>query len=266
MRRISSGLVWVGLGAILLVGCSKESDTSKIEAILKTELEKQNGIALKAVKCPQKLQADPGKEFECTGELNPEGGFFIQVKASGETDKVDWDIPHSWRLLNLAKLETEFQQVLVQAQSTNSAAQANAQSDRTDKSKPPLDLKVSCGGGYRVVKPGDSFECQLVSSKDLAGQNKPSLQVAKKPDVIAVKVESDGNVTWQEIREAAAASVAGGPAIDGKSTPSQAAIGVPPGQSPPTTGTGASPSPATLDTGILESAPRDETGWQELGD
>lgn len=152
-------------GAILLSSCEKTFDVSSLQEEIKTNLNQQSGISVKAVHCPNNIKIQPESTFECTGELNPDGGFFITVKQE-QDGKAKWEIPSSWRLLNLSELEAEFKQKL-------KASEQNG-------------LRISCGNVYRATKPGDSFECQLLRKE--------------KTDSILVKVEPEGQVKWQEVR------------------------------------------------------------------
>jgi hypothetical protein len=190
-----------GVGAIVLSSCAKTLDARQIEETIKFDLNKQGKLSVESVTCPRNVKPRAGQSFECTGELKPEGGFFITVTQTDAEGSVSWDIPNSWRLLNLSKLESEFRQTLA----TKSAVSVQ---------------KVDCGGLYRPTKPGDRFECQLqfakpVPSKATAQEKvkvrqpeKVDAAIAKsKPDptnpistILAVQVKPEGEVTWQEIQ------------------------------------------------------------------
>ncbi|MGI0492513.1 hypothetical protein ACN4EG_12065 [Alkalinema pantanalense CENA528] len=279
-RSVTLGMEVSALSALILTsltGCNQSSATHQIETILKAEIEKQNGIPVKAITCPKNLQAQPDQEFECTGALNPEGGFFIQVRATAEKDKVKWEIPHSWRLLNLTKFESEVREVLGQTQTpvnpnpTQSAiasatpplagsAPSTATTPEAGLVPFPKTLKVDCGGGYRAVKPGDSFECKLLDASTSTAPDKspPSATLrSTSNDIVSVKIEPEGKITWQAIREEAGSATK---AIEiGSPTPSVTS----------TAGSLATPSATTTSTpsnGAIEAAPQDATGWRELGE
>ncbi len=219
LKRYHISLLLGGLiGAIGLTACSKTLDTRSIEESITTELKQKGGLPVQAVSCPQDLKSEVGQSFECVGALNPDGGFFISVEQDDEQGQVSWEVPHSWRLLNLADLESEFQKVL-QAQS-----------------KQPI--KVDCGNNYRPTKPGDSFECQLTGQKS-------------QPATILVKVEPQGKVTWQEVRQVA---------INPKPTATSNPIAGANASSPAT----AQPAAAKENDGAI--GVKDETGWVQLAD
>lgn len=160
------------LGVMLaLTACSKSLDKASIEAQIKTELSQKGNLAIGSVTCPEDLRSQIGQTFECVGALEPDGGFFVEVEQEDELGTVSWEVPNSWRLLNLLTLEAEFQKVL-----------------QTSKGIRPNVVQVDCGELYRPTKPGDSFECQL----------KGRLQ---QPETILVRVESGGNVTWRTVKQ-----------------------------------------------------------------
>lgn len=186
-------VVWGLIATIALSSCAKTLESSKIEETIKADLNKQNGLSIKSITCPTEVKPEPGKTFECIGELDPDGGFFITVKQEDAQGNVSWEVPSSWRLLNLARLESEFKQKLA------------------DKSL--SQPKIDCGGSYRATKPGDSFECKLVRQIQAKRQKSPQTtpQPTKLPpqppkksplqsETIVVRVEPQGTVTWQEVR------------------------------------------------------------------
>jgi hypothetical protein len=236
-----------GISAIVLSSCAKTLDARKIEETIKSELNNQGKLSVESITCPKGIKLQSGQSFECTGELKPDGGFFVTVTQTDDAGNVSWDVPNSWRLLNLSKLESEFRQTLAA------------------KSTVPIQ-KIDCGGLYRPTKPGDSFECQLqfakaISSKAIVGEqakgNKPGKTDAKiltKPaqpnltsTTLAVQVKPEGEVTWQEVQT-----------IKTISTVATSRGTVAPGRQ--TTGT--TPVQQTTDT----TGKVDATGWPELGD
>lgn len=195
--------LWVTL-LMLLPACEKPLAVTPIAAAIQADLKQRGQISVQAITCPPDVKSETGKAFECVGELDPSGIFFITVTQEDEHGKVRWEVLSSWSLLNLNQLETEFEQKL--------------------KATTKVNLKVNCGGVYRPTKVGDSFSCQVVQPTT-KGQSQSS-------DSILVKVEPEGKVTWQEIRMVAAkpTSIASSPSI---STP------VPPHVAP-----SSAPSPA----------------------
>jgi Domain of unknown function (DUF4333) len=213
-------LLLIVMSTIVLSSCARTLEPSKVEDAIKADLTQQSDLSIKSFTCPSNVKIEPGSTFECAGELKPNGGFYVLVKQEDAARKVSWEVPNSWRLLNLAKLETEFKQKL------------------QDQKQP--ELRVNCGGVYRATKPGDSFECKLLR-KD-------------KSDVVLVRVEPEGKVTWQEVRTLAAkppTATAQSAATTNPSTP-EASDSARSQLQKPTPG-------AYL--GV-----KDQTGWAELGD
>lgn len=189
-------ILLVGIGTIALAACDKYLEVSQIEQTIQTQLSQQGGLSVKAVSCPKDVTPED-KTFDCVGVLNPDGGFFIAVK-QGEQGTVSWDVPHSWRLLNLSKLETDIQAVLYPEN--------------------PEIAKVDCDGVYRPVQPGDSFECKLTAQTEaeaIAANNLEAAQTdpGKSPsassetilsDTIVIKVQPQGEITWHKVHEIAA--------------------------------------------------------------
>jgi hypothetical protein len=91
------------------------------------------------------------------GELEGNNAFAINVTQEDAAGKVKWDIPNAKGILNLEKLQALF-----------------LESVKPAKGEPP---EINCGGIYRPVKPGDSFEC-IVTVKPAKAATK-SDQIAK---------------------------------------------------------------------------------------
>jgi len=238
-------ILLLAVEAIALSACAKTLNVSEVEQNIQTKLSQQAKLSIKAVSCPQDIKLEQGKEFDCVAALNPEGGFFIKVKQEDNLGTVSWDIPHSWRLLNLSKLETQVQAVL---HSTNSKIS-----------------KVNCGGIYRPVQPGDSFECRLSQNYPNSTQTENKANVAQAKggpidraqtssatpgtilsDAVIVNVKPQGEITWQEVREVLAK-----PAVPAK------ALGVASSSSQPL---------STDSSNSATSAAEDPSGWTELAD
>lgn len=236
-KHVGLQIAWATIAAIALSSCAKTLEASKIEETIKADLNKQNGLSIKSITCPTDIKSESGKTFECIGELDPEGGFFVTVK-QGAQGNVSWEVPSSWRLLNLVQLESEFKQKLT----------AKSQSDP----------KIDCGSDYRATKPGDSFECKLVRQIQTKPQQTNSQQIEPQPKsqpqkpplqsgTIVVRVEPQGTVTWQEVQILAAQSA--------------------------TATASNKPSNLSAETQVDTSTPlssevgtRDESGWTQLND
>lgn len=123
--------------AIALSACTRTLDPAAIESEIQADLTRQAKIPIRSIACPADIKSEVGQTFECVGALNPDGGFFITVKQKDDQGNISWQVPNSWRLLNLSSLASEFQKTL------------------------GTSIEVNCGEGYRPTKAGDSFECKL---------------------------------------------------------------------------------------------------------
>ncbi len=189
--------------ALTLTACSNRLDIASTEAMIKADIERQGRrLALKEVRCPTDVTRQAGAYFRCVGELNPEGTFTINVTQQDSQGNVTWDVPNSKVLLNLVKVENSLQQGLSEAIGKRAL--------------------VDCGTAiYRVNQPGDRFECQVVGGL---------VDGSSAINSVLVKVDSSGNLDWQEMRTAgplalAGSSAAGSGAPQPKATPGQAAAG-----------------------------------------
>lgn len=196
--------------SLFLSSCGKTLDAEKIEETILSGLTKQGASNVKSVICPTNVTPKVGGEFECIGVLESGNGFAIAVTQQDDQNTVTWKVPSVRGLLNVSALQTEFEQAL---------------------DKEVGRAKVDCGlNPYRVVKPGEMFECQLIkrdakSEKESAKTEKidlsktiPTTQLttektkpsdtksdskketeAKPSDSIQVTIQPSGDVNWQRI-------------------------------------------------------------------
>ena len=161
-------------GFLVLTGCFNRLDTNAVEQEIEAEIESQSRrIALAEVRCPQDVYRQSGAYFRCVGKLRPEGQFTINVTQKDSQGTVEWDVPNSQVILNLAKIEDTLQEDFAKQFSKRAV--------------------VDCGEQYRINQPGEQFECQVVGGVDLGQEQVTAL---------LVRVDPDGNLNWYEIREA----------------------------------------------------------------
>jgi hypothetical protein len=154
----------------MLTACGKTLDVSKIQDAIKEDVIKKGATSLKSVFCPKDVPPEVGKTFECIGELDGGNAFAISVKQEDAEGKVQWDIPNAKGILNLEKLQTLF-----------------LESIKTEKGAPP---EINCGGIYRAVKPGDSFDC-VVTPKPKSADKSDSAAKTKGADTPAAEQTKD---------------------------------------------------------------------------
>lgn len=159
-----------------LTGCFNRLDTTAVEQEIEAEIESQSHrLSLAEVRCPQNVPRQSGAYFRCVAYLRPEGEFEINVVQQDAQGSIEWDVPNSAVILNMAKVEEKLQQDFAQAFAQRAT--------------------VNCGDLYRLNQPGAEFECEVVG-----GVAVEQGQVT----ALVVKVDPDGNLNWYELREAIA--------------------------------------------------------------
>ncbi|MBW4525725.1 MAG: DUF4333 domain-containing protein [Phormidium tanganyikae FI6-MK23] len=182
---------------VALAGCDKTLDTAKIGDTIKSDITKQGGTSIKSVICPDNIKPEAGKEFECTGILDSGAGFVISVRQQDLQGNIFWEASSVKGLLNMSQLQTEFEQGL-----KKEIGQAS----------------IDCGKAeaYRSVKPGETFECQLLKRNVAKPADKPkaksqtagdSTKPAQPNDTIQVTIQPSGDINWQRIIKVADAKL-----------------------------------------------------------
>ena len=211
------------LGFIFLSSCSQHLNTSRIEADIQDDIERQGRrLTLKQVICPQRVAKQAEAYFRCVGELPDGSQFSINVIQQDDQGTVTWDVPSSKALINLAWLEEEIQKEIKGAVGKN--------------------LAIDCRDTYRLNQRGDTFECDVIGTGQVA---------TGRVESILVKVGGDGNLQWQEV-------------VVGNTVPANA---VPEGAAPkaePKTGGDTSDSSTTAaNTPFVESADESSNGERQ---
>ncbi len=170
----------------------KPAATRELEYRLKAEVTKKSGIPVQSIVCPITANPEDGKPFDCQAmaanqtflvALRPKGTLPATTQAETKATAAIAPTPQptipqpqlfspapksalQWNtkgLLVLPKLEKTIQTSI--------------------KAQFQIEVKSNCGGKLRVVKPGDTFTCQVTDQK---GTTKP----------ITVQVDDEkGNVT-----------------------------------------------------------------------
>lgn len=175
MRFVYRTGLWVG-SLFTLTGCFNRLDTAAIEQEIEAEIESQSRrLSISEVRCPRNEYRQSGAYFRCVGQLRPEGQFTINVTQTDNQGSVEWDVPNSQVIINLAKTEAKLQEAFSQQFSKRAF--------------------IDCGELYRVNQPGEQFECQVIGGVTLEQDEVTAL---------LVRVDPDGNLNWYEVREAIA--------------------------------------------------------------
>lgn len=182
-----------------LAACEKTLETDRVAQAIQQDIIKQGGVSLKSVSCPKGVKPEAQVTFECTGEMDNGYTFTIPVKQQDAQGSVTWDVPHAKGLLNLVKFENLVQEVV-----------------QGEIGVRPL---IRCGDGYKAVKPGQTFECQMErppepkGTKPAAGaqaSKTPATQTVAantagkpskpgKPDKIVVSIDAESNIAWERV-------------------------------------------------------------------
>jgi hypothetical protein len=165
------------IGSLLsLTSCFNRLNTPMVETELEAEIESQSRrLSLAGVKCPRHVSRQSGAYFRCVGYLRPEGQFTINVVQTDNQGGIEWDVPSSEVILNMAKIEAKLEQDFVQAFTKRAS--------------------LNCGDLYRLNQPGDQFECAVVGGVTVGQEQITAL---------LVQVDPEGDLTWYEVREAIA--------------------------------------------------------------
>jgi len=168
----------------------KAAATKALEYRLKAEVTKKSGIPVQSIVCPITANPEDGKPFDCQAvaanqaflvALRPKAAPFVLPPQAGAKPKTAIaPTPPAQPLSPTQKSELQWSTkgllVLPKLEQTI---------QKGIKAQFQIEVKTNCGGKLRVVKPGDTFTCQVTDQK---GTTKP----------ITVRVDDEkGNVTWK---------------------------------------------------------------------
>lgn len=163
--------VFLGVSLLTLTGCFNRLNTHAIEQEIESEIESQSRrLSLSEVRCPRDVPRKAGAYFRCVGQLRPEGQFTINVTQQDSQGAIEWDVPNSEVILNIAKVEEKIQEDFTRAFSKRAF--------------------IDCGATYRINQPGERFECQVIGGVEVNQEQINSL---------FVRIDPDGNLNWYEV-------------------------------------------------------------------
>ena len=162
----SAVLVGISLGLVYIItACSTNLDIDKVKASIKDGIKEQMGITVQSVTCPEKHEAKAGDSFDCTALAENDSTITVSVKQTDDKGNIHWDMTGSKGFLDLDKIQTQMVDTL--------------------KAKTGTEATVDCGGKFKAVKVGGTFECK---AKDVKG-NSATIEVTVK--------DNNGNVHWE---------------------------------------------------------------------
>ncbi|MEM6835214.1 MAG: hypothetical protein AAF609_00020 [Cyanobacteria bacterium P01_C01_bin.120] len=175
MRPFFRGILLAGT-VLTLTSCFNRLNMTAVEREIESEIESQSRrLSLAEVRCPRDVHRQSGAYFRCVGYLRPEGEFTINVVQQDAQGSIQWDVPSSAVILNMAKVEEKLQQDFVKAFTKRAS--------------------LNCGDLYRLNQPGEEFECEVIGGVTVEQDQITAL---------VVKIDPEGNLTWYEVREAIA--------------------------------------------------------------
>lgn len=147
----------------------------RIAQAIQDDVIKQGGTSLKAVTCPKNIKPEAGSTFDCIGEIDTGYTFTIPVKQNDDKGNVVWDVPNAKGLLNVPKLQTLIQDAL-----------------QSELGARPV---VECGGTYKPIKAGQTFDCKLDYKKPDPKQDSKDGKAGDKPATETATAQSPAKTT-----------------------------------------------------------------------
>jgi len=74
----------LALPVLLLMGCAEKIDTADLESKLEEQLPRSTGLDVRSVDCPDDIEIEKGKKFECTAEAPNGSEVRVQVTLTNE--------------------------------------------------------------------------------------------------------------------------------------------------------------------------------------
>jgi len=126
--------------------------TRNLEARLQTTVSQAINVSLQSINCPPRPTLQVGDRFDCQATLDNQS-FVVSITITDASGQFDWQTKG---VVQLPKLEQFIQQQI--------------------RGKGGGEVTASCGGTLRIVKPGDSFDCQVTNGQ---GQNRTTRVTVK---------------------------------------------------------------------------------------
>jgi hypothetical protein len=119
----------------------KPEATRNLETQLQSTVSQTINAPLQAIDCPPRSALQGGERFDCQATTNNQS-FVVSVAITDASGQFEWQTKG---LVQLPKLEQFIQQQV--------------------REKGGGEVKAACGGTVRIVKPGDSFDCQVTNAQ-----------------------------------------------------------------------------------------------------
>ncbi|PYQ55612.1 MAG: hypothetical protein DMF78_01500 [Acidobacteria bacterium] len=167
MRLI--GFVLTAFALTPLAGAD-DLDMDAVVKSIRQGLAEQLTVSVQKVECPEAREIEEGGVFDCTARVEDVGRLTVAVTQKDDEGNIAWKVTKTAGLLDLASLEKQIHDGL--------AAHSEG-----------AEVKVSCGGRYRGIQVGKTFECR---AEDSTGEK------------VRIKVlieDADGNVHWSVVQD-----------------------------------------------------------------
>jgi hypothetical protein len=92
IRSRAVRLAAVVLFAVAAVACTKTLDTDGLESQLQDDIERQTTTTITSVSCPEDVEVEAGRSFDCTAEEEGGATFTIEVTQRDDQGNVDWTV------------------------------------------------------------------------------------------------------------------------------------------------------------------------------
>ncbi len=140
-------------------------DMDSIKKEIREGLAQQLQVSVQSVACPTGREMKGGDSFDCVASVEGVGRLTVTVTQKDDEGNVHWSVTKTEGLLDLAKLEALIREAL--------------------KAQSGVEVKVNCGGLFRGIRVGETFECH---AEDKDGAT-PTIKVTVK--------DAEGNVDWK---------------------------------------------------------------------
>jgi hypothetical protein len=136
------------MGSGLLLACAPIADANQVGRILQQEFANKTQIAVHSVECPPNIESKKGEQFDCRIYAQDNHQLLAQVTLKNDqADEIDWFVPEG--LINLAVIENKIEEKF--------------------KTQRLTKVQANCKGKFKIVQPGDQFECQVQEANDITG-------------------------------------------------------------------------------------------------
>lgn len=93
--RLRPGIIAAVLASLAVAGCGGSIDDAKLEAELEKGIERQAGVKIASVSCPEGRALKQGDVFNCTATTTGGDRHTIKVTQRDDKGNVGWEVVQS---------------------------------------------------------------------------------------------------------------------------------------------------------------------------